>query len=140
MKRTKFSLATALLVLGAAPAQAAPGGFLRVLLKGYWICETQGDAEKPAVKQLQDSFRVIADSSYRTSTGETGTYLLRGNDLVMTGGPFRGRKYLLVGQGILHPLGADGKRTANRCVRQSGASAMSDEYRDTDETSDAAKN
>jgi hypothetical protein len=136
MKRTKLSLALALIVPGAAPAQAAPGGFLHVLLKGYWICETQGDAETAAVKQLQNSFRVIADSSYRTNTGGTGSYLLLGNDLVMTGGPFQGRKYRLVGQGILHPLGPDGKRTSNRCVRQSGASAMTDDGGDTGSTAE----
>jgi hypothetical protein len=111
-------------MLSAAPAEAAPGGLLRTLLKGYWICETEGDATTPPKRLLQDSFRVIADSSYRTNKGETGTYLLLGNDLVMTTGPFRARKYVLVGQGILHPLDAQGKRTTNRCVRQSSAGAL----------------
>ncbi len=116
-----------LLALGAHPAAAAPGGYLRVLLKGYWLCESQGDATVPPVRQLQDSFRVIADSSYRTTKGETGTYLLLGTDLAMTGGPFRGRRYKLVGQGILHPLDAAGKRTTERCVRQATASALGDD-------------
>ncbi len=119
-----LALAVALFALCAQPAQAAPGGYLRVLLRGYWICETQGDATTPAMRRLQDSFRVIADSSYRTSSGATGTYLLLGTDMVMTGGPFAGRKYKLVGQGILHPLDASGKRTTDRCVRQANASPM----------------
>ena len=108
--------------LFSAPAEAAPGGLLRVLLKGYWICESEGDATAPPARQLQDSFRVVADSSYRTSTGETGTYVLLGNDLTMTGGAFRGRRYVLVGQGILHPVDEAGKREPGRCVRQSNAS------------------
>ncbi len=116
-----------ILALAPAPAPAAPGGYLRVLLKGYWLCESQGDATVAPVRQLQDSFRVIPDSSYRTSQGETGTYLLLGTDLAMTGGPFRGRRYKLVGQGILHPLDTSGKRTTERCVRQASASALDDD-------------
>jgi hypothetical protein len=115
-----------LLLLAMAPmtAHAAPGGLLRTLLKGYWVCETKGDAATAPTRLLPDSFRVIADSSYQTTNGEVGTYLLLGNDLVMTTGPFRTRKYILVGQGILHPLDTKGKRTTNRCVRQSNASAL----------------
>jgi hypothetical protein len=75
----------------------------------------------------QDSFRVLADSSYRNASGETGTYLLLGNELTMTGGPFRGRRYVLVGQGIVHPVDAAGQRGAGRCVRQSAASTASTE-------------
>lgn len=113
-----------LLALAPLPAHAAPGGLLRTLLIGYWVCETKGDAVTAPVRILPDSFRVIADSSYRTATGKGGTYLLLGNDLVMTTGPFKARKYILVGQGILHPIDAAGKRTTNRCVRQSSASAL----------------
>lgn len=113
-----------LLAMAPLPAHAAPGGQLRTLLKGYWVCETRGDAATAPTRLLPDSFRVIADSSYQTTKGKGGTYLLLGNDLVMTTGPFRTRKYILVGQGILHPLDAKGKRTTNRCVRQSSASAL----------------
>jgi hypothetical protein len=118
---------TAALFVGAlAPvaAHAAPGGLLRTLLKGYWVCETKSDAETAPTRLPNDSFRVIPDSSYRTAKGESGTYLLLGNSLVMTTGPFQARKYTLVGQGILHPLDAQGKRTGERCVRQSSASAF----------------
>ena len=90
------------------------------------MCETQGDATAPPVRQLPDSFRVIADSSYRTTTGLTGTYLLLGTDLTMTGGPFRGRRYKLAGAGILHPLDADGAKTSGRCVRQISAGTVGD--------------
>jgi hypothetical protein len=133
MRRLLFSspiaplaLAPIALAIGVQPAQAAPGGLLRTLLKGYWICESSGDAVAPPTMYPQDSFRVIADSSYRTTAGLTGTYLLTGNDLTMTTGPFRGRKYILVGQGILHPIGANGTRTTDRCVRQSGANTLQD--------------
>jgi hypothetical protein len=114
------------LMAATAPtaAHAAPGGLLRTLLIGYWVCETKGDAATAPVKLLADSFRIIPDSSYRTAKGVGGTYLLLGNDLVMTTGPFRARKYILVGQGILHPIDAKGRRTSDRCVRQSSASAL----------------
>ena len=117
----RLALLPACFAMVAGPAHATPGGVLRVLLKGDWICETGGDATTAPVRQPQDSFRVLADSSYRTTAGDTGTYLLLGNDLTMTGGPFRGRRYVLVGQGILHPVDGSGKRSTSRCVRQSGA-------------------
>jgi len=117
-------IAPLLLVLGAPPAGAVPGGYLHVLLKGYWICESGGDATTPPKPVTEDSFRIVPDSSYRSNDGQTGSYLLLGNALVMTGGPLRGRRYTLVGQGILHPLNAAGKRTTERCVRQSTGSSM----------------
>jgi hypothetical protein len=110
-----------------APALAAPGGPLRVLLKGAWVCETGGDATTPPTSVPQDGFRVIADSSYRTADGQSGSYLLLGKALTMTGGPFKGRRYVLVGQGILYPLDAQGQRGAERCVRQSSVSGSSDD-------------
>ncbi|WP_428333913.1 hypothetical protein [Novosphingobium sp.] len=105
-------------------AHAAPGGLLRTLLLGYWVCETKGDAETAPRRLLDDSFRIVPDSSYRTAKGVGGSYLLLGNDLMMTSGPFRSRKYILVGLGILHPINASGQRTSDRCVRQSSASAL----------------
>jgi hypothetical protein len=123
----RMLLLFALLGFGANPAQAVPGGALRVLQKGNWVCESPGDATTPPVRRLQDSFRVIADSSYRTTTGEGGTYLLLGDELAMTGGPFDGRRYRLSGQGMLHPLDATGVPTTERCVRQISASVLDDQ-------------
>lgn len=125
MKRT-LALA-ALLGFGAIPAHAVPGGALRVLQLGNWVCESTGDATTLPVRRLQDSFRVIADSSYRISNGDGGTYLLLGNELAMTGGPFNGRRYQLTGQGMLHPLDAAGVPTTGRCVRQASASVVQDQ-------------
>lgn len=113
----------ALLALAApTAAHAAPGGAMRVLLKGYWACEVGGDATSPPRPAPQDSFRVIADSSYVLASGAAGTYLLLGQDMVMTSGPFRARHYELVGQGMLHPVDAKGTRTDERCVHQRNAS------------------
>lgn len=123
----RMLLLFALLGFGANQAQAVPGGALRVLQKGNWVCESAGDATTPPVRQLQDSFRVIADSSYRTTNGEGGTYLLLGKELAMTGGPFAGRRYRLTGQGMLHPLDAKGVPTPERCVRQISASVLEDQ-------------
>ena len=119
-----FLAAAALAASG--PAAAAPGGQLKVLLKGYWACEAMGDATAPPKPQPQNSFEVIADSSYRTAGGEAGSYLLLGQTMTMTSGPFRGRSYILVGQGILHPVDAAGQRSTDRCVRQRSAGAIGD--------------
>jgi len=116
-----------LVALAPAPAMAAPGGALRVLLKGAWACEIGGDATSPPQSVPQDGFRVIADSSYRTADGRSGSYLLLGKALTMTGGPFKGRRYVLVGQGILHPLDSQGQRTGERCVRLSSGSGSSED-------------
>lgn len=110
-----------ILIATALPAHAAPGGALRVLLKGYWACETGGDATTPPRPAPQDSFRVIADSSYVLTNGTGGTYLQQGQSVVMTSGPFHTRRYELVGQGMLHPVDANGHRGDGRCVHQRNA-------------------
>ena len=110
------------LIAAAGTAHAAPGGALRVLQKGFWACETGGDATSPPRPAPQDSFRVIADSSYVLADGTGGTYLLLGQDVVMTSGPFHARRYELVGQGMLHPVDVNGTRSDERCVRQRNAS------------------
>lgn len=124
MAKASTFLALGLIAALPQPALAAPGGQLRTLLAGAWLCEHQGDAEAPAQTLPAESFRVIADSSYRLASGQSGSYLLLGNDLVMTTGPLRGRKYRLVGFGILHPLDSNGIRTTDRCVRQSSADVL----------------
>lgn len=120
MIRTLLALFLALAAPGIA--DAAPGGAMRVLLKGYWACEAGGDATSPPRPMPQDSFRVIADSSYVLADGTAGTYLLLGQDVVMTSGPFHARRYALVGQGMLHPIDAQGNRGEERCVHQRNAS------------------
>jgi hypothetical protein len=124
---TALIAAAGIVACAPAPAAATPGGLLKVLLKGYWACEAMGDATAPPKPQPQDSFDVIADSSYRTVQGATGSYLLLDQTMTMTSGPFRGRSYILVGQGILHPVDATGRRSTNRCVRQRSAGATGDD-------------
>ena len=114
-------IAALILIATAGTAHAAPGGALRVLMKGYWACETGGDATTPPRPVPQDSFRVVSDSSYLLGDGTGGTYLLLGQDMVMTSGPFSARRYALVGQGMLHPEDANGTRSEERCVRQRNA-------------------
>ncbi len=99
---------------------------LRVLLKGYWVCESGGDAITPPTPLPQDGFEVLAGSAYRAGSGTVGAYLLLGQDLTMTSGAFRGRRFVLVGAGIAHPLDAQGQRTGERCVRQSHARTIAE--------------
>lgn len=104
------------LVSLATPVHAVPGGTLHTLLKGTWTCEWPGDATALPKPSPESSFRAAPDSSYRTSSGASGNYLLLGNRLTMTSGPFRGREFTLVGTTQLHRLDAKGARDGMRCV------------------------
>lgn len=81
----------ALLALAAVPAAAVPGGEIGTLAQGPWTCETPGDALALPVPLPALSFRIVPDSSYLAPDGTRGTYLLLGDVLRMTSGPFDGR-------------------------------------------------
>jgi hypothetical protein len=110
-------------LLAAAPATAAPGGAMWTVSQGRWTCELPGDATTPPVPQPENNFSIVPDSSY-VAGGARGTYLLLGNTFTMTSGPFAGRRFAKVGLSLIK-LGPDGKREALRCVR---AGAVRDDY------------
>ncbi|BEV00137.1 hypothetical protein NSDW_12310 [Novosphingobium olei] len=110
----------------AVPAHAVPGGKLHTLAIGHWLCEQPGDATKPPVRLEADDFWAVQDSSYSLRNGETGTYLLLADRLVMTSGPFEGRAYAVESAATVHPLGSDGKETGMRCVKSGTPSAYVD--------------
>jgi hypothetical protein len=110
--------AGAALALTAAPALAAPGGDIATLPIGDYICETPGDAAGPAGRHAPaEDFAVVTASSYR-ALGTLGSYLLTGDQLVMTSGVHRGKRYHRVSTGFLRKIGPDGKDSALRCVRR----------------------
>lgn len=129
MKQRRFSARlAAVAALGLAPfsAQAAPGGQLHTLIVGRWVCEEPGDATRAPVRQEAEDFWVVQDSSYRVRGGGRGSYLLLGGQLVMTSGPFEGRRYGLDSTATVHPLGPDGAPLAQRCVKSGTPSVYVD--------------
>jgi hypothetical protein len=102
--------------LFTAPAAAVPGGDIDTLELGKYTCELPGDAEgERGVHVPEADFSVIFGSSYRSGS-ETGTYLLTGDQIVMTSGPRMGERYHRLSQGFLRKQKADGSDSDLRCV------------------------
>ena len=102
--------------LGAAPLAAVPGGELGTLELGDYVCEMPGDASGPVGRPLPAyDFSVISASSY-IADGRIGSYLLIGDELVMTSGARQGLRFLRKNRGLLK-LAAQGTQPAGmRCV------------------------
>jgi hypothetical protein len=127
MKRAALLAPLALsAVLLSGPAQAVPGGQLRVLIQGPWRCELPGDATAMPVAQPAENFRVAPDSSYVVKGVGAGNYLRLGDRLTMTSGPFEGRRYLIDSEAMVHRMDDAGQPTALRCVRAGSITAMAE--------------
>jgi hypothetical protein len=101
----------------AMPASAVPGGDVATLDPGRYVCELPGDAGSVAGRKVpEENFRIVSASSYKAE-GTIGSYLLTGDNVVMTSGPRKGKRYARVSKGFLRLLGPDGKETSLRCVR-----------------------
>lgn len=99
-----------------APASAVPGGPIGTLAQGRYRCELPGDALGAAGRAIPEAdFTIVSASSYR-SKGRLGSYLLTGDDVVMTSGPHRGQKFHRLSRGFLRRVGAGGQDTGLRCV------------------------
>ena len=108
----------ALGLLLAAPLAAAPGGDLETMPIGDYVCELPGDATGPAgLRVAGEDFAIVTASSYRAG-GAMGSYLLTGEDLTMTGGPHRGKRYKRMSQGFVRLIDASGNPGDLRCVRR----------------------
>lgn len=104
-----------LAAFAAVPAFAAPGGALDTLPLGQYLCEMPGDATGPVGLRVPEAdFRVLNASSYTTANG-AGTYLLRGDDIIMTSGPLNGVQYRRLSSGLLR-LVENGNDARQRCV------------------------
>ncbi len=116
MRRLILSALPALVL--AASASAAPGGPIGTLPRGPYVCELPGDALGPTgERQPQYDFTVIHGSSYRAG-GQRGVYLLTGDRVAFTSGPFDGVRFHRLGDGFLRRIEADGSDGPLRCVRQ----------------------
>lgn len=121
MTRAAHALAALALIVPAVvapapPALAVPGGAIGTLEQGRYTCELPGDATAAAGRHVPASdFTVISASSYRHN-GTLGSYLLTGDQLVMTNGPHRGKKFHRLSRGFLRQLNDDGSDGVMRCV------------------------
>ncbi|MGE3690607.1 MAG: hypothetical protein AB7F98_04425 [Novosphingobium sp.] len=107
-----------LLLALACPLFAAPGGDIDTMAIGYYFCEWPGDAAGPVGRPEPDEdFAVVNASSYRAQ-GRMGSYLLTGDTLTLTSGPFEGKRYHRLSGGFLRKIGPDGKDSDLRCIRR----------------------
>ncbi|WP_206049453.1 hypothetical protein [Novosphingobium sp. PC22D] len=109
-------LAAASPVLASPAPPPVPGGRLGTLVQGRYVCESPGDATGPAGIALEDlEFLVVNGSGYRVPAGR-GSYLLTGDDVIMTGGPLQGLRLHRISSGFLRRIEADGEDGEVRCV------------------------
>ena len=112
----RFAFPLMLAATLAGPAAAVPGGEIGTLAIGRYVCELPGDALAERGKPAPDAdFRIIRGSSYRVGK-VTGTYLLTGDQMVMTSGPHDGKRYRRLSQRFLRLQNRDGGDGDLRCV------------------------
>ncbi len=109
-------LGMALAVIVPQAGHAVPGGEIGTLLTGRYKCEKPGDIRGVTRFRLpEEDFRVITGSNY-VSGGKRGSYLLTGDEVVMTGGPLKGRKYRKISSRYLKMVNDDGTDSERRCI------------------------
>ncbi len=107
-------------VAAAGPLIAQEGRMLRTLPHGTYQCALPGDAEGQAYKVIEEEgFRISTASRYRSAAG-SGTYLLRGRELLFTSGPRKGEQYKRVANGQLQRMAKNGELEKLRCTRLGG--------------------
>jgi hypothetical protein len=105
---------TSLLAVGAASAVLAQGP-IGTLPRGTFACELPGDAGGRAGQpQPQANLSIESASRYQSPQGG-GTYLRRGNMLVLTSGPREGESYAIQSEGFLRRI-ENGQPGRLRCV------------------------
>ena len=104
-----------LLIAGlAVPAMAQ--GPIGTIERGTYLCELPGDAGgRAGIPQPDREFTIISASRYSAPQGK-GTYLRRGDTLLLSTGPRQGESYAVVGTGFLRQI-EDGKPGRLRCIR-----------------------
>ncbi len=98
-------------------ATQARAEVLQTMPHGPYECALPGNAAGPAViPQPEASFTVTRASRYRTPAGR-GTYLLKNDILIFSGGPKNGERLRRTGPNELRLLNADGTTGRLICVR-----------------------
>ncbi|WP_121119270.1 hypothetical protein [Croceibacterium ferulae] len=92
-------------------------GGIGVMQQGLYVCELP-DPRAPSrgVVQQGTSFRITSASRYISDQG-TGTYLRRGNTVVLSSGPRAGESYRIISDGFVRKV-EDGAPGRLRCVRR----------------------
>lgn len=105
-----------LLVVAGLAFPATAQGPIGTVERGTYTCELPGDAGgRVGIPQPDREFTIISASRYSSPQGK-GTYLRRGDTLLLSSGPRQGESYALVGTGFLRQL-EDGKPGRLRCIR-----------------------
>ncbi|WAT18219.1 elongation factor P [Aurantiacibacter sp. MUD11] len=113
MYKVALTLAAATSLV-ATNAQAQ--GQLGTIERGTYVCELPGDAAGAVgIPQPDEGFTIESASRYSSPQGD-GTYLRRGDRLIMTSGPRNGDAYEVVGNGFLRKL-SNGEPSRLRCIR-----------------------
>ncbi len=119
MRYAPLLAAATLAAFPAAPSGAVPGGEISTMPHGTYICELPGDAAGPwRIRKPEEDFTVIGASNYRVADSR-GSYLLTGDLLTLTSGPFNGKRYHRQSYGFLRLIGEDGEPSKLRCVLSS---------------------
>ena len=99
-------LITALSLALAIPLQAPlhAQGPIGTVERGHYVCELPSEvAGVVALEQPQESFEIAGASRYRSPQGN-GTYLRRGDRMVMTSGPRNGMEYVVLSDSMLRKV------------------------------------
>ncbi len=112
---TRSILSCAALALFALPAAAQ--GPIGTLERGEYLCELPGHAAGPAGQVLPDAHFTIENASHYSTSAGQGTYLRRGDTLLLTSGPRQGESYAVISTRFLRQI--DGGRQGRlRCIRK----------------------
>lgn len=113
--------AVLLLALATAPFNATLGRDLNVLPQGRYGCWTPGSAAGPAMAgDPERSFTIVRGSSYTSGAGR-GTYLLAGDLLTFTRGPFKDTRLRRNRDGFWQEIARDGELGRRKCHRLGAA-------------------
>lgn len=119
--RCKLTIFTALsLAVLATPALSQglerPVGKIGTITRGTYACELPGTADgTQGIAMPTESFRIASASRYVAPEGR-GTYLRRGDILLMTSGPRNGQKYAIISEKFLRKI-ENGELGRLRCIR-----------------------
>jgi len=104
------------LVIAASAASALAQGAIGTVERGSYVCELPGDAAgRAGVVQSAEGFTIESASRYSAPQG-SGTYLRRGNTVLLTSGPRQGESYALISAGFMRRI-ENGQPGRLRCVR-----------------------
>ena len=91
-------------------------GAIGTVDRGTYVCELPGDAAgRAGVAQPAQALTIESASRYSSPQGH-GTYLRRGDTLVLTSGPRQGESYAVLSAGFLRRI-EGGQAGRLRCVR-----------------------